>query len=67
MKHQQHPDWLEQTQCMGKHRFADAGLAKKVASQSAKRKEGRVSAYRCIHCGGWHIGNGNGKNSNRRK
>jgi hypothetical protein len=52
---------------MGKHRFDDGGLAKEVAHKSAKRKNSKASAYRCIHCGGWHVGNGNGKQSNSRK
>ena len=58
-------NWLEQTQCMGKHRFDDGGLAKKVARLSAKRKESRTVAYKCTHCGGWHVGNRN--SSDRRK
>ncbi len=61
------PGWLVQTQCIGKHRFEDGGLAKQVARKSAKRKDSKSSAYRCIHCGGWHVGNGNGKLSNRKK
>lgn len=64
---QHQPEWLEQTKCMGKHRFADAGLAKKVASQQAQRRAGKISPYKCTHCGGWHIGNGNGPTANKRK
>ena len=61
------PDWLAQTQCYGKYRFDDGGLAKQVARKSAKRKESKASAYHCMHCGGWHVGNGNGKQINKRK
>lgn len=66
-KQRPQPDWLVKTQCFGKHRFEDGGLAKKVARQSAKRKESKASAYRCNTCGGWHIGNGNGKKLSQRK
>lgn len=57
-KKYQKPDWLAASQCDGKHRFADAGLAKKVAHKSAQRKDNQVSAYRCSTCGGWHVGAG---------
>ena len=60
------PDWLAPAQCEGKHRFEDGGLAKKVAHQSSARKDKRVSAYRCRTCGGWHIGNSNKRNVNRK-
>jgi predicted SprT family Zn-dependent metalloprotease len=36
--------------CLGKQRFASPTLARKIA----KRKPGR-HAYRCPHCGGWHM------------
>lgn len=52
------PNWLASAQCEGKHRFADAGLAKKVAHKSGQRKDNQVSAYRCSTCGGWHVGSG---------
>lgn len=62
------PDWLAQTQCQGKHRFDDAGLAKKVAHLSSQRKDSRSTAYRCVTCGGWHVGNGRTmKPKNQRK
>jgi hypothetical protein len=60
------PDWLQQTQCHGKHRFEDGGFAKKVAKQSARRKDSKASAYRCMFCGGWHVGNG-GQKKQRKK
>lgn len=61
------PEWLAQAQCIGKHRFDDGGLAKQVARKSSQRKDSKASAYRCVTCGGWHVGNGNGKQQNRRK
>ena len=59
------PDWLASTQCEGKHRFADSGLAKKVAHRSAQRKDNPTSAYHCTTCNGWHVGTG--KNSTKDK
>lgn len=50
-------DWIAQAQCEGKHRFTDAGLAKKVARQSSRRRDSKASAYRCLVCHGWHVGN----------
>ena len=53
------PD-MAAAQCGGKHRFSDGGLAKKVASQSSRRKDSSLKAYRCAVCGGWHIGQNTG-------
>lgn len=63
----QPPGWLAPTQCAGKHRFEDGGLAKKVASRASSRKDARVSAYRCQSCGGWHVGNSNHRQGAGRK
>ncbi len=41
--------------CAGKVRFSD----KAKAREAAKRREKR-GAYHCIHCGGWHTGQGKG-------
>lgn len=48
-------------QCAGKVRFESAALARKVARQRGRGGKGRKGnkpgvAYRCAHCGGWHIG-----------
>ena len=50
------PVWLAAAQCAGKHRFDDAGMAKKVAKQSSQRKDKKCTAYKCKTCSGWHIG-----------
>lgn len=60
------PDWKEQTQCVGKQRFDNSGLAKKVAARQS-RKDGRSTIYRCPFCSGWHVGSSNGMQANRRK
>lgn len=40
--------------CAGKKKIASAGLAQKVVKRS--RHLGRRHAYRCEHCGFWHLG-----------
>lgn len=55
------PEWALQSQCLGKHRFDDRGLTIKVSVQSARRGSLKPNVYRCKNCGGWHIGNSNGK------
>jgi len=42
--------------CSGKHRFDNQRLARDVAKRSNRQRKQGVSAYRCGHCGGWHIG-----------
>ena len=45
------PPW-EQTQCTGKHPFADKGLALNVAKRQRRNRDGAHSAvYRCAFCG----------------
>lgn len=43
--------------CIGKHRFDDKRIAEQVARKFGQRHHGAHSLYRCIECGGWHIGN----------
>lgn len=45
--------------CNGKHGFRSHGLANETARRSARRKDKSLSAYRCEHCGLWHIGQNN--------
>lgn len=44
-----------ESQCKGKLRYSDKGDAKR-ASKRVERAIGRVHAYRCSHCGWWHLG-----------
>ena len=39
--------------CAGKVRFESAVLAAKVIQ---RHREDRRKAYRCVTCGGWHLG-----------
>lgn len=41
--------------CDGKVRFESYQLAHSVVQRRA-RKKFRRQAYRCCHCGGWHLG-----------
>jgi len=41
------------SQCAGKKRFVNPKLAHRALVRS--HKKGR-QAYRCQHCGGWHLG-----------
>lgn len=43
--------------CEGKQQFADRARAHMVA-QAMNRRAGRgnANAYRCRHCGAWHVG-----------
>lgn len=43
--------------CEGKQQFADRARAHMVA-QAMNRRAGRgnANAYRCRHCGSWHVG-----------
>lgn len=48
--------------CMGKEAYASVGLARDVlkrrrgSAKARKGKGGLLTAYRCAHCGCWHIG-----------
>lgn len=44
------------SQCSGKHPFAGIKLAKKVARSISRSKGDPVQAYRCPHCGKYHVG-----------
>jgi hypothetical protein len=53
---------LRRNACKGKQRFNDQdsamrGVQRLVHAPDFVRKAGRyVNAYRCHHCGGWHVG-----------
>ena len=51
------PSWQVESQCLGKHRFESAAMAKQIAAQTARRKDCSTVAYLCPACNGWHIGN----------
>lgn len=67
MKKRSQPAWVAAAQCTGKHRFADAGLAKSVAKKTSARHDATTTAYRCEFCGGWHVGNINVTQKGSRK
>ena len=50
------PQAWQCVQCQGKQRFEDSQLARSVAARSRKATDGKISAYRCRFCGGWHVG-----------
>lgn len=45
-----------EAQCQGKHGFKSYRLAVGVASNGARSKDKAVSAYKCPHCGLYHVG-----------
>jgi hypothetical protein len=47
---------LEQAACVGKHGFPTKLSALKVAKKMAGRGKGGAEAFRCPHCGQFHIG-----------
>jgi hypothetical protein len=47
------PDQL--TSCAGKARFDTQRLAGQVSARRTRNGR-RDQAYKCVHCGGWHLG-----------
>lgn len=47
--------------CDGKVAFNSFSLAQSVTKRTAIRDRNGRSAYKCGHCGLWHIGTDNGK------
>lgn len=48
-----HPDWASaEAHALGIIEF-------NIEHQRA-HKSGRLGVYRCLHCGGWHVGHGRG-------
>ena len=45
--------------CNGKARFNSHALAMEVETRSKRRSGLNRQAYRCGHCGGYHLGGGN--------
>ena len=53
-------DVSELSMCAGKDRFGSYALAAQVASRMNRRGASRrLMPYRCLHCGGHHVGNNN--------
>lgn len=52
------------TACDGKQRFETLRLAQQVLLRSKYSRPGRA-AYRCQHCGGFHLGTSNRKKAAR--
>jgi hypothetical protein len=46
----------EQSACVGKHPFPTKLAALKVAKRMAGAGRGGIGAFRCPHCGFFHIG-----------
>lgn len=44
-----------QFSCVGKNRYGET-KALDVAGQMSAKKGTQFDAYRCEHCGGWHVG-----------
>lgn len=49
------PNWRATT-CDGKQAFTTRSMANKVASLSSGRSSMPMTAYKCPHCGAYHIG-----------
>lgn len=44
--------------CMGKRRLPTFLIAQQAAQRGSRRTESRRQAYKCHHCGDWHVGTG---------
>lgn len=55
--------------CVGKDKHANKAAAAEVAKRMSRRDRGRVSEYKCPHCGFYHVGESNqkGKQNGRSK
>lgn len=55
---------IRRKSCSGKIRHADLAAAQRAIYRLNRDKgyQGPMSAYKCSHCGGWHIGHTPGKN-----
>jgi hypothetical protein len=42
--------------CSGKRVYETKEVAERLAKRTRRDRNCRVSAYRCIHCHHWHIG-----------
>ncbi len=57
-------------QCTGKRRFPDEERARVAIAEILSRTvmingvgpKGRLDTYRCLRCGGWHLGNSRYRN-----
>lgn len=67
MSNSQDQDWVKPTFCNGKHRFESKALANEVAIRMSKKYESRSTAYKCVVCAGWHIGESRSMQTNYRK
>lgn len=54
---------LRRKKCGSKRRFAEAGPAIAVAIALRKQQSGRVDAYWCEFCNGYHVGHPPNKNA----
>lgn len=45
-----------EAQCTGKQAFTSHALATQVARKGSRAKDTPISAYRCPHCGAYHVG-----------
>jgi hypothetical protein len=52
--------------CDGKVKFANFSLADAVIKRAQTKERNGRSAYKCAHCGQWHIGTDNGKVSKKK-
>lgn len=50
-----------ENQCVGKEPFSSFVLANAVAIRPRTQRKDKMEAYRCPHCGFWHIGHRPGK------
>jgi hypothetical protein len=51
--------------CIGKDKHATRAAAAEIANRMARRGRGRVSEYKCAHCGFYHVGESNGFKRNK--
>lgn len=47
--------------CIGKDKLQTMNLARDIAKRMSKVREAVIAAYKCPHCGFYHVGNDNKK------
>ena len=57
-----HPAWYRRlSDCEGKESYATKGAAmtviRRITRKPGRRRPHELNAYRCVHCGQFHIGN----------
>jgi hypothetical protein len=53
----------EETACVGKNRYKNYKIAKKVSIEMSEKYNTEIEPYPCPYCHRWHVGNVNKKHT----